>query len=89
MNGARRRWIMSEDMRVITEIADMFVTEAPAKAAERYGCGHINDTYRVSDERGKRYILQKINHIASPQSSFTFVFILFFLSKYRKIATFS
>ena len=53
---------MSEDMRVITEIADMFVTEAPAKAAERYGCGHINDTYRVSDERGKRYILQKINH---------------------------
>ena len=53
---------MSEEMRVITEIADMFVTEAPAKAAERYGCGHINDTYRVSDERGKRYILQKINH---------------------------
>ena len=53
---------MSEDMRVITTIADMFGMEAPAKEAVRYGCGHINDTYCVSDERGKRYILQKINH---------------------------
>ena len=53
---------MSEDMRVITTIADMFGMEAPAKEAERYGCGHINDTYRITDENGKYYVLQKINH---------------------------
>lgn len=29
---------------------------------ERYGCGHINETYLVVTEKGHRYILQKINN---------------------------
>ena len=29
---------------------------------ERYGCGHINETYLVVTDRQHRYILQKINH---------------------------
>ena len=27
-----------------------------------YGCGHINETALVVTDRGRRYILQKINH---------------------------
>ena len=29
---------------------------------ERYGCGHINETYLVVTDKGHRYILQKINN---------------------------
>ncbi len=29
---------------------------------DRYGCGHINETYLVVTQQKKRYILQKINH---------------------------
>ena len=29
---------------------------------ERYGSGHINDTYLVTNAAGKRYIFQRINH---------------------------
>lgn len=28
----------------------------------RYGCGHINETYLVVTDTGRRYILQRINH---------------------------
>ncbi len=35
--------------------------EAPVKTAERYGNGHINDTFCVVLENGRRYILQRIN----------------------------
>lgn len=31
-------------------------------SCERYGFGHINETYLVVTQSGKRYILQKINH---------------------------
>ena len=31
-------------------------------AVNRYGCGHINDTYLVENKGGPRYILQRINH---------------------------
>ena len=34
---------------------------APA-SCERYGHGHINETYLVVTQKGTRYILQKINH---------------------------
>ncbi len=32
-----------------------------SRAAEPYGCGHINETYLVTDEGERRWILQKIN----------------------------
>ena len=35
--------------------------EAPVRSAERYGNGHINDTFCVVLENGRRYILQRIN----------------------------
>ncbi len=55
-------WIMIENVTDILSIAARFRTDAHVVKAERYGCGHINDTYRITDERGKYYILQKINN---------------------------
>jgi hypothetical protein len=49
-------------MQEIIKIANEFKVESPIVKAERYGCGHINDTYKVTDENGKFYILQRINH---------------------------
>ena len=46
----------------ILKIANLFDVQAEIVEAERYGCGHINDTYRVTDTDGKFYILQKINN---------------------------
>lgn len=53
---------MVENMSDIISIAARFRIGARAVKAERYGCGHINDTYRITDEHGKYYILQRINH---------------------------
>lgn len=39
-----------------------FQLDAPAVSCQRYGCGHINETYLVQTDGGRRYILQKINH---------------------------
>lgn len=36
------------------------IKDIPA-TCERYGCGHINETYLVECEYGTRYVLQKIN----------------------------
>lgn len=44
----------------IVEIANLFDTST-AVGAEPYGCGHINDTYRVKHEDGGYTILQRIN----------------------------
>ncbi|MBQ3223233.1 MAG: aminoglycoside phosphotransferase family protein [Clostridia bacterium] len=44
------------------EIINAFVLEGKAVSCERYGNGHINETYLVVSETGKRYILQKINN---------------------------
>ena len=38
-----------------------FKLDAPAASCERYGCGHVNETYLVVSESGRRYILQKIS----------------------------
>jgi Ser/Thr protein kinase RdoA (MazF antagonist) len=43
------------------EIAERFRLAGEIVSAEPYGNGHINETYLVTT-RGKRYILQKINH---------------------------
>ena len=39
-----------------------FQLDAPAIRCERYGFGHINETYLVVTESSHRYILQKINN---------------------------
>ncbi|MBQ8178060.1 MAG: aminoglycoside phosphotransferase family protein [Clostridia bacterium] len=49
-------------MDKIIKVANLFKVDAPVVTAEKYGCGHINDTYKLTDEKGKFYILQKINH---------------------------
>ena len=43
-----------------------FALGASAVSCERYGCGHINETYLVVAESGRRYILQKISNRAFP-----------------------
>ena len=43
-------------------VLSRFTLDAAAVSCERYGCGHINETYLVVTESGRRYILQKINH---------------------------
>ena len=39
-----------------------FPLDTKAVSCDRYGCGHINETYLVVTASGRRYILQKINH---------------------------
>ncbi|MBO5355174.1 MAG: aminoglycoside phosphotransferase family protein [Clostridia bacterium] len=34
---------------------------------ERYGSGHINDTFLTVSNTGKRYIFQRINHVVFPE----------------------
>ena len=46
---------------VCTQVLRRFALDTPPVSCERYGCGHINETYLVVCESGQRYILQKIN----------------------------
>lgn len=46
--------------------AFQFQTAGRPVACERYGFGHINQTYRVATDQGRRYILQKISRTAFP-----------------------
>ena len=39
-----------------------FPLDGSVTTCERYGCGHINETYLVVTDNGHRYILQKVNH---------------------------
>lgn len=50
---------MNETLR---EILSAFCLDTEPVSCEPYGCGHINVTYLVVTQSGKRYILQKINH---------------------------
>ncbi len=43
------------------EIAARFAVNGRVAYCERYGSGHINETYLVETDGGARYILQKIN----------------------------
>ena len=46
-------------------VREQFRLDAPVVSCERYGCGHINETYvfscQTADAQNTRYILQKIN----------------------------
>ena len=44
------------------QVLQAFQLDARPVSCERYGCGHINVTYLVATESGRRYILQKINN---------------------------
>ena len=48
------------------DVLARFQLDVPAVSCERYGCGHINETYLVVTESGRRYILQKISNRAFP-----------------------
>ena len=47
-------------------VLDNFRLDAEVTSCERYGCGHINETYLVVADSGLRYILQKINDHVFP-----------------------
>ncbi len=47
-------------------VVSQFKLDAPAVSCDRYGCGHINETYLVVTQSGRRYILQKISSRAFP-----------------------
>ena len=48
------------------QILAQFQLEGTAQSCERYGFGHINETYLVVTDLGVRYILQKINNYVFP-----------------------
>lgn len=48
--------------KAIYDIFSTFSVEAKMVSARPFGSGHINDTYRVTTDAGKNYLLQKINH---------------------------
>ena len=45
-----------------SRVPSHYALDGSVISCERYGCGHINETYLVHTASGKRYILQKINH---------------------------
>jgi Ser/Thr protein kinase RdoA (MazF antagonist) len=49
-------------MIMTMQVLKAFSLDAQPVSCERYGCGHINVTYLVVTESGRRYILQKINN---------------------------
>ena len=51
-----RRPLTNEDVR---RAAEAFQIDGKAASIERFGSGHINDTFRLTD--GRRYILQRLN----------------------------
>lgn len=56
---------MELGMREQREVLAAFPLEGEPVLCERYGSGHINDTYQVAckmGEKTKRYILQRMNH---------------------------
>ena len=48
------------------QILEQFCLDEAPVSCERYGCGHINETYLVVTGSGRRYILQKISNRAFP-----------------------
>ena len=48
------------DKHILREAAAAFVTDGAAVSCERYGSGHINDTFRLICENHP-YILQRMN----------------------------
>lgn len=47
---------------ILKNIALQFKLDSAPISCDRYGFGHINVTYLVVTDSGKRYIMQKVNH---------------------------
>lgn len=43
-----------------------FLLDGKPVSCQRYGCGHINRTYLVKTDAGRRYIFQRINSLVFP-----------------------
>ena len=52
---------MSDD---VAAWAAQFATAAAMVDVARFGSGHVNDTYLVTDEAGNRYVMQSVNRLA-------------------------
>lgn len=50
----------------LKEVLSHFQTEGAVQSCQRYGCGHINETYLAVTDTGRRYILQKLSNRAFP-----------------------
>lgn len=46
----------------LKEVLSHFQTQGEVVSCERYGCGHINETYLAVTDTGRRYILQKLSN---------------------------
>ena len=46
---------------ILCAVLKQFQLDSKPVTCEKYGCGHINTTYLVETQSGRRYILQKIN----------------------------
>ncbi len=51
-----------EDMSHLREVCSHFKFDSQIESIERYGDGHINDTYKLTSKNKAHYILQRINH---------------------------
>lgn len=51
---------------ILQQVLSSFALEGRPSSCERYGCGHINETYLVTEDTGRRYILQKLSNRAFP-----------------------
>ena len=49
---------------LLRQAAAAFAFDRPAGEAERFGAGHINDTFLV--ENGGKYVIQRINRYVFP-----------------------
>ena len=55
---------MAKTKEELLNILDQFQLEEKAVSAEPFGNGHINDTLKVTTDKGEiKYVLQRINHL--------------------------
>ena len=55
---------MTKTNEQLLDILSQFQLEAQIVSAEPFGNGHINDTLKVTNEKGEiKYVLQRINHL--------------------------
>ena len=55
---------MAKTKEQLLNILDQFQLTDKVISAEPFGNGHINDTLKVTNEKGEiKYVLQRINHL--------------------------
>ena len=55
---------MAKTKEQLLNILDQFQLDEIVVSAEPFGNGHINDTLKVTNEKGEiKYVLQRINHL--------------------------